>query len=401
LYVEFGKTLRDGYLSRLVSIAKKFSNCIPVMKTGGDTLIIDKDNYKKDMICRMFRAHVVDIRKDLLKKDDPKTLFHFHKIILGVTNGLKPYDPTKTTNEDFIKNINVMKDRYRKEFVLFSTKLDFKLDSKVDFAYYCTTQIKGYEPLMNKTVKGTNNIVAQILDYMEIETFCIAYNFFDKLNSSRILLETSDDDDFTDIKDAILYSRILLQFKNCLINIHAPVLDTYLLSRIFKTFDITTETKQRVFDEPANPSNIIIYVGDFHALRCRRFLEFIGFIGVEQGTNIIEKEEGEKRTMKNCVDSTNITMPLFSFIPDSTNKNPHFKNTKYPMGFGNGLKELKRLKTFNPDMIKKLSVHIEKLECKDPNGDGCNFDEESTSEVVNNRYHKKYRKRQLPDLMTS
>jgi hypothetical protein len=131
LYVEFGKTLRDGYLSRLVSIAKKFSNCIPVMKTGGDTLIIDKDNYKKDMICRMFRAHVVDIRKDLLKKDDPKTLFHFHKIILGVTNGLKPYDPTKTTNEDFIKNINVMKDRYRKEFVLFSTKLDFKLDSKV------------------------------------------------------------------------------------------------------------------------------------------------------------------------------------------------------------------------------------------------------------------------------
>ena len=56
---------------------------------------------------------------------------------------------------------------------------------------------------------------------------------------------------------------------------NSPIADGYLLSRIFKEFDINTDKpeKKRGFDEPQRPHNIIIYGGDLHANRCRKFLE--------------------------------------------------------------------------------------------------------------------------------
>jgi len=68
--------------------------------------------------------------------------------------------------------------------------------------------------------------------------------------------------------------------------------------------------KKRNFDEPENPHNIIIYAGDAHADRCRKFLEDVAsFKRLEQNT-----VETPIRA-KNCLDMTGITQPLFSYTP--------------------------------------------------------------------------------------
>ena len=68
--------------------------------------------------------------------------------------------------------------------------------------------------------------------------------------------------------------------------------------------------KKRNFDEPEKPHNIIIYAGNAHADRCRKFLEDVAsFKRLEQNT-----VENPIRA-KNCLDMTGITQPLFSYTP--------------------------------------------------------------------------------------
>ena len=102
------------------------------------------------------------------------------------------------------------------------------------------------------------------------------------------------------------------RFQDALVKINSPVADAYLLSRIFKTFDTKTThpVKKRIFDEPEKPHNIIIYAGNAHADRCRKFLEDVAsFKRLEQNTveNPIHA--------KNCLDMSGITQPLFSYTP--------------------------------------------------------------------------------------
>ena len=101
-------------------------------------------------------------------------------------------------------------------------------------------------------------------------------------------------------------------FRSILILINSIVPDAYLLSRVFKKFNINTDKpeKKRGFDEPQTPHNIIIYGGEDHANRYRKFLE-----------NHMECKRIEQNTFddpilaSNCINMTGITQPLFSYTP--------------------------------------------------------------------------------------
>ena len=110
--------------------------------------------------------------------------------------------------------------------------------------------------------------------------------------------------------------------------------DIYLLSRVFKEFDISNISKDAYMralpeDQPQKPSNIIIYVGDEHAQRYRRFLKspMCHFIDVGRaGTpkpDITYDDKGVPTSYKvrTCINMKTIPQPFFtkdSKVPRNT-----------------------------------------------------------------------------------
>jgi hypothetical protein len=81
------------------------------------------------------------------------------------------------------------------------------------------------------------------------------------------------------------------------------------LARVFKKFNI--DSKPRTTDEPAKAHNIIIYAGNLHSQRYRKFLKYLGFRQVESAGDL----EKPKSDMTNCVMISGITQPFFSKYP--------------------------------------------------------------------------------------
>jgi len=105
-----------------------------------------------------------------------------------------------------------------------------------------------------------------------------------------------------------------------LILINSVIVDCYTLCRIFKKFNLQPDNpqKRRSTDEPESPSNIIIYAGDLHCNRYRKFLKEIGF-------NLIADIGSTNLPVKNCIDMTERDIygtwslqPLFSAWPPLT-----------------------------------------------------------------------------------
>jgi hypothetical protein len=77
------------------------------------------------------------------------------------------------------------------------------------------------------------------------------------------------------------------------------VMDVYLLSRIFKIFNVSELTFQ-----PSEPHNIIIYCGQWHAETYQKFFLQNDFKLIESATNLSTR----------CVNFENISQPLFSSL---------------------------------------------------------------------------------------
>jgi len=120
--------------------------------------------------------------------------------------------------------------------------------------------------------------------------------------------------------------RYIKRFRIGLILVNSAIADGYLLSRIFKEFNINTDIleKKRGFDEPERPHNVIIYGGESHANRCRKFLEnYMQCKRLEQNTF------EDPMRFSNCIDMSGITQPLFSYIPND--KSVYYKEQYKPI----------------------------------------------------------------------
>jgi hypothetical protein len=71
-------------------------------------------------------------------------------------------------------------------------------------------------------------------------------------------------------------------------------------------------------DQPSTASNIIIYAGDRHSDRYRRFLKEIGNNPIEKTGNFIDYSELKNFSFsnddlpKNCIDMRSISQPFFN-----------------------------------------------------------------------------------------
>lgn len=98
-----------------------------------------------------------------------------------------------------------------------------------------------------------------------------------------------------------------------IIKTSSNIADLYLLSRVFKDFDMTkmtTHSNQHLTDQPNKAYNIIIYAGNGHATIYRRYLKEIAGFEEIASTGKSELDEGETR--KYCIDMKTIPQPFFS-----------------------------------------------------------------------------------------
>ena len=115
------------------------------------------------------------------------------------------------------------------------------------------------------------------------------------------------------------------ELRKFLIPINAATVDCYTFCRIFKKFNLQPENiqKKRTTDEPETPSNIIIYAGNNHSIRNRKFLKEIEF-------TLIADIGSRKLPVRNCINMTEhdtkqpgseigwSLQPLFSAWPPPT-----------------------------------------------------------------------------------
>ena len=117
------------------------------------------------------------------------------------------------------------------------------------------------------------------------------YNFVDSTKSDIRLLERSE---------AI----------QTLVVINTYIADYYLLCRIFREFDLSLgATTERWTDEPKEPHNIIIYAGDLHSQKVRKFLKELNFEMIHN-TKIYDQT-----SVENCIYMKDFPQPFFSNHP--------------------------------------------------------------------------------------
>ena len=103
----------------------------------------------------------------------------------------------------------------------------------------------------------------------------------------------------------------------CMADIVSISTDVYCIARLFKSFDLTQEPFQGATqgDQPSKAHNIIIYAGDAHSQRYRRFLITLGFIEVAKTG---QSENG--KNFDSCINMKNIPQPFFSMNSNKKKK---------------------------------------------------------------------------------
>ena len=303
--------------TRLDILANRFRECISDVKSRNT-----------NPNCNISRSHFFDIRQGVVDG-------HFDVVsnLIGALSTLEKSDEENI--EKFIIKFNSIA-----QFPPFSRFIRNIKDTSSDTEFVDIWQKELFDhPFLKKKMDRSTIptlIYSFIMDEIKLESLKFKKTMQDNLTklfdilSKRI--EVTLDKKLRPIKiiisptNADRFIRYIKRFRTALILVNSPIADGYLLSRVFKEFNINTDIpeKKRGFDEPAIPHNIIIYAGDSHANRCRKFLE-----------NYMECKRLEQNTFENpirfsnCVDMTGITQPLFSYTPND--KSVYYKQPYEPI----------------------------------------------------------------------
>jgi hypothetical protein len=303
---------------RITIMINRFRECISNVRTRNT-----------NQNCRLSRSHYFDIRQgvvngnfDIVSQINFALCMLFDKYKFNSENNDNP-------KRNFVKDFTEIYEN--KLFEVFIDKIKSEEEDKEFAAYLQEELINKYIFLNDKIDRSTmkQSIRTFILDEIKVTALTLKEiiqtnleNLFDEFELFTItddkLVVKKNRPNFTRSGKMIKvdhfdkFVKCVSRFHQALINLNSIIADAYLLSRIFKTFDTKTThpVKKRNFDEPENPHNIIIYAGNAHADRCRKFLEDVAsFKRLEENT-----VENPIRA-KNCLDMTGITQPLFSYTP--------------------------------------------------------------------------------------
>lgn len=320
-----------GYNPDLSSYPSPFR--LEILRDSFRECISDVKSRNTNINCRLSRSHYFDIRQGNVEGQ-----FDLVTQIIDKLTDILSDEFKKENIERFIFLFNnIINDLNFSVFIygIAETSSDTRF-----FEYLQYYEIYSYKFLMKKMRRSSiyETILRFILDEIKLEALKYKEKLQDILkNLIELLKKYPVYLDKNRIPIKITFSPenvpdIIIQyvkdFRAILILINSIVPDAYLLSRVFKKFNINTDKpeKKRGFDEPQTPHNIIIYGGEDHANRYRKFLE-----------NHMECKRIEQNTFddpilaSNCINMTGITQPLFSYTPTegfSYYKEPY--EPKYP-----------------------------------------------------------------------
>lgn len=161
-----------------------------------------------------------------------------------------------------------------------------------------------------KSEKHESKTIDSIKRFMEKEIVSTAMSYRELyIEAVDIILTESKKGTDMDIDNFYIAFENLIGY---IIKTSTSVTDLYLLSRVFKDFDMTKMITHAnyITDQPNKAYNIIIYAGDSHAKIYRRFLKEVAGFEEIASTGKSELNEGEKR--KHCIDMKTIPQPFFS-----------------------------------------------------------------------------------------
>lgn len=286
----------DENVDRLQILRNTFRECISDIKSRNT-----------NPNCILSRSHYFDIRQGTVKGE-------FDVVSLLITD-LYSLNNLYTKNPNiklFIKSFeNIITDSKFNSFIktIITTSLNYA------FVEFWQKKLFAHEFLKRKIIRSSQykRIHSFISEEIKLESLNYKDTMQDTIQKLLSILKKIKTGESTPEKERERIIRYVGRFHEALIMVNSTIADAYLLSRVFKDFDINTDKqeKKRGFDEPQRPHNIIIYGGDVHANRCRKFLEtHMNFKRLEQ--NIYD----DSMPVSNCVDMKNIIQPLFSYIPD-------------------------------------------------------------------------------------
>jgi len=298
--------------------------------------------------CDTARMHFFDIRQgDVNGGTNSGSLFQtaILNFVPDVKLKLKEYKRGRShfslTRFDDIKiltNIIRFVERWR-SFLDFLALFDDNKNTKLNYKKFWYDQLRNFhllskeisvmhtaiKPLLNIFIQEELDVLLSMVDYKQLaEHSKNVLSMGDRINNYIMHLTT---DEYGVIAPPLscediekLIRSINIIFIKGFIFFNALISDAYLLARIFKTFKINNKDNpyKRPTDEPAEPHNIIIYAGNLHSQRYRKFLKHLGFRVLEEAGDL----ERPTPPFKNCVDIFHISQPFFSKCPYETEDHP-------------------------------------------------------------------------------
>ena len=321
----------DDYMLQLFNNTDKFLDFAIELPTLGrknymhydPRMIIEKPNFRlnklfqklKDCIqpvtrhkpdCQLGRVHFFDVRhQNLVHTDDISFLIDsFHKIKLDRNN-----------------IVDIVND---KEFIRILYNLNLRTDRKHKLVEYFNAHIFGnpYNVVeMNRLENSIDSdpfIVGEDAHMAtELRAF-IRSEIEERINKYYTILKDNIDiiveySKSTKPLPTQTPSNVIKSFEAiipCFVSIVSISPDLYVLARLFKSFNISKPAFQGAipYDQPQKAYNVIIYAGDQHAQRYRRFLN--DFQEFKEVGKTGQAEDGKNDD--SCINMEHIHQPFFS-----------------------------------------------------------------------------------------
>lgn len=241
--------------------------------------------------CDLTRLHWVDVRKGDVSSSTLNDLSYVRAYLIHKTDSLDATNAAKTLRR-------ILKDNQKMRTILEELS---------------TPSLTKYKNFLKKQVTQSVLVkkeLAQTFLRNKIENFCTEELIKEGIATRQIfqrfipvLLDDKSTDE--DIKKALLW------LNRATVSVNAVMMDFYALSRIFKKFNIQKfKSKQARVDQPESPHNIIIYAGDTHSKKYRKFFDSLGAKRIADVNN----DDGIS-SIKNCIDISNFPMPFFNEFP--------------------------------------------------------------------------------------
>lgn len=328
---------------RIANIFKKFKKCL-------------QKNTRHDEDCKLARIHYIDIRTETGKKKINMSKIFFY------ANDIKSFRRDYKLHEDRLEKIQEMKDKNENEdgyLYYFLYKQNFQKEDEILRTWNdMTIKHKNFwaEKELDRTSLGQklregiktrkyikemlSEVISEAEDDNKYKTYwkkMLTDNEFIKKENKRHVENPLLKDAIltfinTEMDEIVMRDKEMLQecFQNILkyeyiydyqlvtyINKSIELLGTlktifvdyYALLRVFTNFDMNDMEKAYAgaTDQPPTANNIIIYAGDSHSARYRRFLESIGNVPIEKTGNFFRDDT----IPQNCINMSDITQPFF------------------------------------------------------------------------------------------